>query len=163
MKFSVKIVWLNSLLALFLLSSCDPARIIDENKDMPEQYWHYKNRPSFDVNIADTNKTYNVYLNLRVGNDYQFCNLFVKVHQLSPGKAESSERKEIQLIDESGNWLGKGLGDLYDFQAPIYTQIRFREKGIYRFELEQNMRVDTLRNIYAAGLRIEDFAKANGH
>ncbi len=163
MRFSANIFQKISFVLLVLLSACDPARIIDENKDMPERYWYYKNRPAFDVNINDTNKTYNVYLNLRAGNDYQFCNLFVKVHQVSPGKIESSERKEIQLIDESGNWLGKGLGDLYDFQTPIYTQIRFKEKGIYHFELEQNMRVDTLMHIYAAGIRIEDFSKAKGN
>jgi hypothetical protein len=39
--------------------------------------------------------------------------------------------------------------------------MRFKEKGIYHFELEQNMREDTLQHIYAAGMRIEDFALAN--
>jgi gliding motility-associated lipoprotein GldH len=145
-------------LVLLLVISCDKARILDENKDIQGQAWHYKNKLSFDVNIDDTNKTYNVYLNLRVGNDYKYSNFFVMVHQTTPSKTKSNERKEIILVDESGNWLGKGLGDLYDYQMPIYPQTRFKEKGIYRFELEQNMREDTLNHIYSAGLRIEDFS-----
>ncbi len=145
---------------LFFITSCDEAKLIDENKDLPAQEWFYKNRLVFDVNIEDTNKTYNIFLNLRVGNDYKYNNFFVLVHQTSPSQNVTKERKEIVLIDESGNWLGKGLGDLYDYQVPIYPQYRFKEKGIYHFELEQNMREDTLTHLYAAGMRIEDFSKA---
>lgn len=146
-------------ICMLALVACDPARMLDENKDIPDQIWYYKNKPSFDVNIEDTNKTYNVYVNLRVSNDYKYSNFFVLVHQTTPGKLKSKERKELTLIDESGNWLGKGLGDLFDFQIPVYRQIRFREKGIYHFELEQNMREDTLQHIYSAGMRIEDISR----
>jgi gliding motility-associated lipoprotein GldH len=148
-------------LTLLFFSSCDEAKLIDENKDLPGQEWFYKNKLVFDVNIEDTNKTYNIFLNLRVGNDYKYNNFFVMVHQTSPSQKVSKERKEIVVIDESGKWLGSGLGDLYDFQVPIYPQYRFKEKGIYHFELEQNMREDTLAHLYAAGMRIEDFSKAN--
>lgn len=145
---------------LFLLVSCDKAKLLDENKDIPGQAWYYKNKLAFDVNIDDTNKTYNVFVNLRVAKDYPFCNFFVMVHQLSPSKISSKERKELTLIDDRGNWLGNGLGDLFDYQVPVYPQMRFKEKGIYHFELEQNMRVDTLPYVYAAGMRIEDFSLA---
>lgn len=147
--------------ALTFMMACDPAKLIDENKDLPNQEWHYKNKLAFDVNIDDTNKTYNVFVNLRVGSDYKYNNFFVMVNQTSPSKMESKERKELTLINDAGIWLGKGLGDLYDFQVAIYPQMRFKEKGIYHFELEQNMREDTLQHIYAAGMRIEDFAIAN--
>ncbi|MDZ4667837.1 MAG: gliding motility lipoprotein GldH [bacterium] len=146
---------------LLLLVACDSAKLIDENKDIPDQAWYYKNKLDFDVNIDDTNKTYNVYVNLRVGANYKYSNFFVMVNQTSPSKIESKERKELTLIDDAGNWLGKGLGDLYDYQVPIYPQMRFKEKGIYHFELEQNMREDTLQPVYSAGMRIEDFALAN--
>lgn len=149
---------------LFLLmgifQSCDEARVIDENQDIPNQNWHYKNKLAFDVNITDTNKTYNVYVNLRVGSDYRYSNFFVMVHQTNPSMQTTKERKELILLNDRGNWLGKGLGDVFDFQIPIYKQKRFNQKGLYKIELEQNMREDTLSPIYAAGLRIEDFSLA---
>lgn len=148
--------------ASFVLSSCDRAKILDENKDLAGQAWFYKNKLAFDVNIDDTNKTYNVFVNLRVSNDYKYSNFFVMVHQTSPSQVVSKERKELTLLDDHGNWLGKGLGDMYDFQVPIYPQKRFKEKGIYHFELEQNMREDTLQNVYSAGMRFEDFLLARG-
>lgn len=148
------------LLGIAALSSCDRSGIIDENKDLSGQAWHYKNRLTFDVNIDDTNRTYNLFLNVRVDNNYRYSNLFIMLHQTSPSQKITRERQELTLIDESGKWLGRGLGDLYDYQIPVWKQVRFRERGIYRFELEQNMREDTLLNIYSAGIRIEDFAKA---
>jgi gliding motility-associated lipoprotein GldH len=156
----------NSILALSifilstLLSSCDEARLIDENTSIPNQAWYYKNKLNFDVNITDTNKTYNVYVNLRVGSDYKYSNFFVMVHQTNPNLQTTKERKELTLLDDRGNWLGKGLGDIFDFQIPIYTQKRFNQKGVYKIELEQNMREDTLSPIYAAGIRVEDFSLA---
>lgn len=152
---------ITGIMVLMLFGSCDRAALLDENKDLQGRSWYYKNRLSFDVNIEDTNRTYNVYLNLRVDNDYRYSNMFVMLHQTTPGQQVTSERKEVTLIDDEGKWLGRGLGDLYDYQLPIYQQMRFREKGIYRFELEQNMREDTLTHICSAGLRIEDFELAN--
>ena len=144
------------ILAGCLFEACDKARLFDENKEITNEQWYYKNHLFFDVNIEDTTKIYNVYVNLRVSNDYKFCNLFLMLHQTSPGKHSIQERKEFILADESGRWLGKGLGDLFDYQIPVYNRTKFHEKGIYRFELEQNMRSDTLQYIKSAGLRIED-------
>jgi gliding motility-associated lipoprotein GldH len=152
------LVLLGSSLLLFFLSSCDKARIIDENKDMPAYGWYYKNKLGFDFEIKDTNRVYNVMVNLRVGNEYPFSNLFVMLNQTSPTQKLVSERKEISIINESGIWQGKGLGNLYDFQVPVMERMRFKEIGLYHFELEQNMRLDTLPHIMAAGLRVEDHA-----
>lgn len=149
-----KFYWLVLLLPFV---SCDKARVLDENKDLNKHNWYFKDRLAFEVSVEDTNKTYNVYVNLRIGNDYKYSNFFVMIHQISPSHQIQKERKEITLLDDSGKWLGKGLGDIYDYQQLVYPQMRFKEKGIYRFELEQNMRDDTLAFIYSAGLRVEDF------
>lgn len=144
--------------SLFCIVACDKARLFDENKEIANEQWYYKNHLLFDVNIEDTNKVYNIYVNLRVSNDYKYCNMFMMLHQTSPSKQIQKERKEFILADESGRWLGNGLGDLYDYQIQVYPHIKFHERGIYRFELEQNMRNDTLYNVKSAGIRIEDAA-----
>jgi gliding motility-associated lipoprotein GldH len=59
------------------------------------------------------------------------------------------------LADEGGKWLGNGLGDIYDYQFPVFQKIKFPNSGFYRFELEQNMRDDTLMNVKAVGVRLE--------
>ncbi len=108
----------------------------------------------------DTSKAYNIFVNLRISNEYKYSNMFMMMYQTSPSKQVQKERKEFTLADETGRWLGRGLGDLYDYQIVVDSNAHFTEKGIYRFELEQNMRNDTLMHVKSAGIRIEDAALA---
>ncbi len=152
------IILLSIIMSLLLFSNCDEARLIDENKEIPAAGWYYKNKLGFDFEIKDTNRVYTVYVNVRVANDYPYSNLYVMIHQRTPGNKDTSFRRELTLINENGKWLGKGLGDLFDFQLPVMERVRFQENGLYHFDLEQNMRLDTLPHIMAAGMRVEDVA-----
>lgn len=142
-------------MALFI-TACDPARVFDENRSIEGANWYYKNKMPFDVRINDTSKLYNVYVNLRVDADYKYSNIFMWVHTTNPDKKTDQRRIEIKLADESGKWLGSGLGDLYDYQFPAFKKVKFPQQGFYRFELEQNMRDDTLMHVKAAGVRVEE-------
>ncbi|MCX6187597.1 MAG: gliding motility lipoprotein GldH [Bacteroidetes bacterium] len=141
----------------FFLSSCDKQRIVDENKTIEGDAWYYKNPLPFDVIINDTNKYYNMYVNLRLDADYKYSNIFLMLHKTDANKNKSKERIEFTLADETGQWLGNGLGDVYDYQLPTYEKIKFNKTGNYHYELEQNMRDDTLMHIKAAGIRIEEW------
>lgn len=140
--------------ALFL-SACDSRRIADENKDISGEQWDYRKPLTFDIDIRDTAKKYNVYLNTRISSDYRYANMFVWLHTLYPDKTTSKTRFDFTLADETGKWLGKGLGDIYDYRLPFYMHHRFHQAGIYRFTIEQNMRDDTLMHVKSAGIRIE--------
>jgi gliding motility-associated lipoprotein GldH len=144
---------------LLLLASCDPTRIYDDNKLIPGDAWFYKNAIPFELQIKDTTKLYNVYVNVRVSSDYKYSNLFMWVNTTNPDKKTDQRRVEIKLADETGKWLGKGLGDIYDYQFPVFQRIKFPNSGFYRFELEQNMREDTLAYVKAVGVRIEEAAQ----
>lgn len=149
-------VWAGVTMMMLLLTACDPARVFDENRNIEHDSWYYKNRIPFDVRISDTSKFYNVYVNLRVNADYKYSNIFMWVHTTNPDKKTDQRRIEIRLADESGKWLGSGLGDLYDYQFPAFRKVKFPQQGFYRFELEQNMRDDTLMHIKSAGIRVEE-------
>lgn len=138
-------------------SACDPARIYDEHKTIPDHAWYYQTGMPFEVPIRDTNIWYNVYINLRVSSDYKYNNLFLWLHTTSPDNQTDKRRVEIRLADEHGKWLGSGLGDLYDYQFPAIQKVRFPASGFYRFDLFQNMRDDTLQNIISAGIRVERY------
>lgn len=125
------------------------------NKPVEPTGWYYQQKIPFDVQVTDTHLFYNVFVNLRISSDYKYNNMFMWVHTTNPQKQTDKRRIEIRLADERGKWLGSGLGDLYDYQFPVYTKIRFPQSGFYRFELEQNMRDDTLLYVKNAGIRIE--------
>ncbi len=155
-----------NLLRAFLLSgiflllySCDPARIYDDNKSIGNDKWYYKNTLPFDVQIIDTNTWYDVSVNLRISSDYAYNNIFLWLYTTNPDKKTDKRRIEIRLADEKGKWLGKGLGDIYDYQFPAIQKVKFPVSGFYRFELEQNMRDDTLKFVKSAGIRVAETAE----
>lgn len=142
-----------------LLTACDPARVYDENRTIENNAWYFGNKIPFDVQIEDTTKYYNVLVNLRVDANYKYSNIFMLVHTTNPDKKTDQRRIEIRLADESGRWMGSGLGDLYDYRFPAFRKVKFPQQGFYRFELEQNMRDDTLMHIKSAGIRVEEFVE----
>jgi gliding motility-associated lipoprotein GldH len=153
MKVWRKLLFIASILVLFV--SCDPARVFDDNKTIPGDAWYFKNTVPFEVQVIDTTKLYNVYVNVRINSDYKYSNIFMWLNTTNPQKKMDQRRIEIRLADEGGKWLGNGLGDIYDYQFPVFQKIKFPNSGFYRFELEQNMRDDTLLNVKAVGVRVE--------
>ena len=93
-------------------------------------------------------------INLRVTGDYRYSNMFVLLKRSGP-KLKAVTRFEIKLANPDGQWLGQGSGNLYSYQVPLITNFKFPEKGIYQFEIEQDMRDNPLREVSDAGLRVE--------
>lgn len=144
---------------MLFFTSCDPGRLFEENKTIDGNAWYYKTFIPFDTEVKDTTKFYNVLVNVRVDADYKYANMFMWVHVTNPEKKSDQRRVEIKLADERGKWLGSGLGDIFDYQFPVLQNIKFPKSGLYRFELEQNMRDDTLLHVKSVGVRVEEVEK----
>ena len=147
------------LFYVMIFSSCDRGRLFEENKTIDGNAWYYKSFIPFDTEVKDTTKFYNVLVNVRVDADYKYANMFMWVHVTNPEKKSDQRRVEIKLADERGKWLGSGLGDIFDYQFPVLQNIKFPKSGLYRFELEQNMRDDTLLHVKSVGVRVEEVEK----
>ncbi|NHA06126.1 gliding motility lipoprotein GldH [Mucilaginibacter sp. HC2] len=144
------------VLLIMLLGSCTNSNwIMDNNTPITDHNWSYVNRVRFDCKIDDESAAYNLYLNLRVTDNYKYSNLFVLIYQTSPDKKTSVTRYEVKLAGKDGEWFGKGSGNLYSYQVPFKTNIKFPAKGNYHFEIEQNMRDNPLHEVSDVGLRVE--------
>ncbi|HEY0245772.1 MAG TPA: gliding motility lipoprotein GldH [Mucilaginibacter sp.] len=147
------------LLFILALGGCtDPNAVIDQNTEIVNNNWAYVNKIKYSVKIDNSDIAYNLCLNLRVTADYKYSNLFILMHQTGPDQKASNVRYEFKLANTDGEWLGKGSGNIYSYQIPFKKDYRFPAKGIYTFELEQNMRDNPLREVSDVGLRVE---KAN--
>ena len=138
------------------LSSCtDPNAVFDQNTEIGNRNWSYLNKMRYDVKIDDPSVPYNLYLNLRVTGDYKYSNLFVLITQGPLNSKANSARYEFKLAKADGEWLGKGTGNLYSYQLPFEKSFKFPAKGVYHFEIEQNMRDNPLHEVSDVGLRVE--------
>lgn len=135
--------------------SCRNDVLKDEFKPIPNQSWNYNFVPSFEVKVTDKQASYRLKVNVRVTADYRYSNLFVLMHQVHPNKTRQTKRIELRIADKDGRWLGKGAGSLYSYQITYDKDYYFPDTGMYRYEIEQNMRDSPLRGVSDVGICIE--------
>lgn len=143
------------LFIILLFASCDRAHVYEKNVKIPKFEWDKENILKFEVPITDSAASYNMYFNIRNASGYSFSNLFLFFTTRAPNGMRERDTVEIKLADETGRWLGDGLGDIWDNQILFKKNFRFPVSGTYFFEMEQAMRVNPLQYIMDAGIRIE--------
>jgi gliding motility-associated lipoprotein GldH len=151
-------------LLLMGLVSCDKTRVFEDNQEIEKGAWDQNKKMIFSIPVDDTLSWHNIYINVRNSGSYPFSNLFLFVNTQSPKGIIESDTVECKLADESGKWLGDGIGDLYDNQILFKRFVRFPVKGIYKIQLEQAMRINPLPALVDIGIRVEktNFEPAKG-
>lgn len=140
---------------ILFLSSCEQDSIIDSYQEIEKYEWSYDYKPSFKFNITDTTSKYNLYINLRHTGEYPYKNMWMFIYTKDPLRETQQTRVNLPLADKSGAWHAQGSGDVWDHQILIQENARFPQIGEYEITLEQNMRLNPLPHVIAAGLRIE--------
>lgn len=136
------------------LLGCDPGVIFEESLKIEEAKWKRESKARFEFEIEDTTAKYEIHLNFRHGGDYPYRNVFLFTETTSPSERFQKDTAQMILADQKGRWLGKGIGDIFDYQFGFKQGNLFPEKGTYVFEIEQGMRLATLPNITDIGISI---------
>ncbi len=141
-------------MALTVLA-CDSNRVFEENIDFTSEKWHRDSVLVFNVEISDTLAVYNIYINNRITQQYEYSNLYLFINADMPHNQSLRDTLECILRNPAGKILGKGFGNVWSNKIPYRKHIRFPSSGVYTFTIEQAMRSDELKNILDAGIRIE--------
>lgn len=138
------------------LVSCDDAVLYEKNEDIKNGSWNMKQQLGFDFEVPDTTTRYNFYFNIRNTDEYPFSNIYVFFHTKFPNGKMGNDTIEFPLMDENtGQWKGKGQGDIHDCRLIFRQNARFPVAGKYHMDVEQAMRMEELPGIMNAGIRIE--------
>lgn len=137
------------------LISCDRKRLFEENTGIKDGVWKQGTNVTFSVPIEDLAVRYRVMINVRNAPEYPYSNLYVFMNMFLPDGKTSRDTIELTLADYDGRWLGSGMGSVRFSRFLLQKDVQFRQKGIYRFEFEQAMRVKELKGIRDFGFRIE--------
>ena len=155
----------NSLLALgllFLVCSCDKARVFDEYKEL-NGTWNKDSILSFNFEQKDTVSRYNLFVTTRTNNNYPYNNLFLIVQMEQPGtKLTKVDTLEYQMANPDGSLLGDGFSDIKESKLWYKEKLNFPKPGKYTVTIKQAVRqagkvagVQELDGITEVGLRIE--------
>ncbi len=152
-----------SFLALMIVafSSCDRNRVFDDYK--PIKGWNKDSVVTFQLNNIDSSKVYDLFINVRNTNEYQYSNLFLIAEIKFPQGKVISDTLEYEMTKPNGEWLGTGFGDVKESKLWYKEDVRFDEPGEYKVTIQQAMRrigevdgIQVLEGITHVGFRIEN-------
>jgi len=129
-------------LALIVLLSCDSNTYLDVYETLPDT-WHKDSIAQFKFKAPDTLNNYNLYINLRNNNAYQYNNLFLIVALDYPNGKTTKDTLEYKMAAPDGKLLGKGLTDVKQnklWYKGYDTTFKFTEQGNYTISIQHAMR-----------------------
>lgn len=136
------------------LIGCNSDVLVDQYHSLPESGWHYKN-VVMDTFQPQSDYYHQLYANVRINGDYGYSNLYVRLTIIAPDSTATKEVINLKLAENSGKWLGSGIGDAITFQLPILGKQTFKQKGTYTIKIEQYMRLENLPNVLSAGIKVQ--------
>lgn len=146
-------------IALLGVLGCKNNVFYTNNVDFLNEHWHKDSAINFEVEINDTNQVYHVFFNTRITGQYEHSNLFLFIDTEIPNLDPIRDTLECILAKPSGEWLGKGFGNICSNKIAFRKYVKFPYSGIYKFRIEQAMRVDNLPYVLDAGITIEEAKK----
>ncbi|NRB59495.1 MAG: gliding motility lipoprotein GldH [Winogradskyella sp.] len=158
--------WVILLVAVcsVLITGCDSNAVYDEYRSVPNK-WHKDSVIDFSFKSPDTINNYNLYVNLRNTNDYEFNNLYLIVQLNHPNGKVIKDTLEYKMAALNGELLGAGFTDVKEnklWYRGYETPYQFSEDGDYKVSIQHAMRkngevygVDELKGITDIGFRVE--------
>ena len=140
---------------LATLVACDSSTVFEENLRIKNSAWERNEKAFFEFEISDSAAIYDLYLNFRHGGDYPYQNIYLFVESKSPSGKIAIDTAQMILANKKGRWMGKGIGDIFDYQFRFKQGRLFPENGKYYFEIEQAMREETLDNVTDIGMAVK--------
>ncbi len=144
------------LFSLLFLLSCGPDYILDKTYEIEQQQWTYADTLNFEVNIVDSLKIYNLYLDIEHSTEFPNQNMYVMIHTQFPSGKRISERVSLEMANKIGVWFGDCNSEWCNFRIPIQQGAFFNALGKHTFTIEQYMRVDALPGVKSISFKIED-------
>lgn len=138
-----------------LLVSCGPDYIYQEQKEIPNGVWTYRDTLDFKVNITDTAARYDIFLDFRYRDSYASQNLYLKLYTLFPGGLRLHKVTSFDLFDEKGEGVGRCSGEECSVRMVLQENAWFDKPGDYVITLEQYTRRDSLPGILSVGMALE--------
>jgi gliding motility-associated lipoprotein GldH len=149
------------LLVIICFLSCDKKRVFDDYKSVGTA-WEKDSVVRFNFKQEDTTKLYNLFVNLRANQAYQFNNLYVIIAMERPGGLTKVDTLQYQMTNPDGSLLGEGFSDIKESKLFYKENLRFDTVGDYKIQIQQAVRqigkiegVKALDGITEVGFRIE--------
>ena len=141
------------------IMGCNPNRIYNEHFETGEGLqWLKADKKTFNVNIEDASKKYNVYITFRYATGFAKTDAPVTLSQKTPSGELTSNNYALKIRDDKGDYIGEPGYDIWDSEHMILAEVNL-EAGTHQFVLEHNNGEGTLFPVLDVGLIVEKVEK----
>ncbi|PHN04021.1 gliding motility lipoprotein GldH [Flavilitoribacter nigricans] len=147
--------WPFLLLLSCVLWGCGSDYLYERSYPIDSSNWTYADSLQFSFEIEDTLQVYNLWLEVEHSVDYDFQNLYTRIHTRFPSGQQLAEPLSLELADNVGRWFGDCNSKTCTLKIPIQEGAFFNQAGTYNITLEQFMRRDPIEGIRTIGFMVE--------
>jgi gliding motility-associated lipoprotein GldH len=143
------------LILIVIVASCGKVELFERTQNIKNAAWDKEQVPTFNFEIEDTSKAYQVYVVVRHTNEYPFRNIWLNVGLQQPEDTLKHQQFELPLAAPD-KWLGNGMDDIFEHRALLFPQpVNFPKAGTVTFSLQHTMRRNPLPGVMQVGIRVE--------
>lgn len=150
-----KIVYSVLIITIIAVFSCIDKYQFAENKTIKNEKWGSNLILRFEYENTDTLQAKDVIINLRHSNEYPYSNIYFFITTLAPNGLRVKDTIEYILADNSGKWIGSGIGNIHNLQLVYKRNVRFSQQGKYIFYIQHGMRETFLEGVTDIGILIK--------
>lgn len=147
-----------ALLMLSILASglwsCGSRSIYREFREIPDYSWERDRTISFQTELKKEDGALDIDLELRHASYFPYTEMAVVFRIIGPDGSVRSAEHVIPVRDEKGDFLAKGMGDLWDLSFPVHEGLTLNQSGTYTFEIDNVMPRVRVAGIMDVGIRI---------
>lgn len=141
------------MLMALLTVSCENYIRYHSYRNLDAAGWKKSDTLTLTLNMADTLvRNHEVAVLVRNRTDYRFQNLMLEVsHNYPDTLVWKTDTLTFEIADENANWLGEGIGGLYETTAPL-TEGDALSRQAYTFRITSLMTDPVLNGINDIGV-----------
>ncbi len=119
-----------------------------------EAKWDYTESVTFNIDVHDTSKTYDLMILFCNTLSYQYQNLYLIIETRHKNNTLNIDTVHYNITDKYGKWLGKGVSSVKNNYFNYKKNVVFDQTGAYSIELKHGMRTNPLVGSNSVGLQI---------
>ena len=150
----IRSLFILQLVGLCFLSSCVDNSLYTQSYELKDATWASNQNFEFEFQIDDNSKSNQMFLTMRLNEDYPYSNIHLLVSTEGPKKELKTDTLSLLLAEVNGKWKGEKSGSLVEFVSPFFNN-KFPFKGKYKLIFQQVMRDENLPGIVDFGIKID--------
>ena len=142
------------LVFLLMLSCSEKSHFRQFDAFSEEHQWEISNKKTFEFNIEDSSKTYNLNFLFSHVYGYQFNTIPIQFEIENPDGTIENIENDLTIVDGDGKQVADCTGDICDLKYTFKEKIKL-QKGNYKIIISHNFNGPYLPNVIGVGLNVD--------